>query len=123
MPKKHRNHAAVLGAAVVAGVAPAAAQAHHVASGTAKCDLVSNVPTITASANFVGFTTAQAGLSGVLKVDGTVVQTVSHQPSRSPGSTGTWNSAPKTVTAGPHHVTGTSPGRPRAATTAASTPT
>jgi hypothetical protein len=103
MPKRNGIISAVLAAAVV-GVTPGVAEAHHVAGGSAKCELVSNVPTITATASFVGFTSYDKPVSGVLKVDGTTVQTVTNWTFS--GSNGTWNSAPKTVTAGPHHVTG-----------------
>ena len=47
MPKKNGIIAAVLATAAV-GVAPGVAEAHHVAGGSAKCELVNNVPTITA---------------------------------------------------------------------------
>ena len=104
MPRSSPVVKAFVGAALVAGIAPAAAQAHHVDSGSAKCELVSNVPTITAQANFVGFTSADKPIDGVLKVDGTAVQTITKWTFW--GSNGTWNSAPQTVTAGTHHVTG-----------------
>jgi hypothetical protein len=104
MPRSIRVVKAVVGAAVVAGLAPAAAQAHHVAGGAAKCELVGNVPTITATASFVNFTSYNKPIDGVLKVDTATVQTISGWTF--PGSNGTWNSAPQTVTAGAHHVTG-----------------
>src|SRR5215207_334649 len=45
----------VLATAAIAAVAPAVAQAHHVAGGGAQCTLVGNVPRITAWATFEGF--------------------------------------------------------------------
>jgi hypothetical protein len=104
MPKSSPVVKAVVGAAVFAGIAPAAAQAHHVAGGAAKCELVANVPTLTATASFVNFQSYNKPISGVLKVDTTTIETISGWTF--PGSTGTWNSAQHKVTAGPHHVTG-----------------
>src|SRR3954454_430501 len=105
MLKRNGIVTAVVAMAIV-GVAPGGAEAHQVASGSAKCELVANVPTITASASFVSFTDydKREGINGALKVDGTTVQTVTRWTFS--GANGTWNSAPKTVTAGPHRVTG-----------------
>lgn len=90
--------------AVVAGM-PAVAEAHHVAGGGTQCDLVGNVPTITAWAKFESFATNNKPVAGQLTVDGTVVETISGFTF--PGATGTWNSAPHAVTSGgTHHVIG-----------------
>ena len=70
MPNRSRIVTAGLATAVIAALAPAAAQAHGVAGGGAKCTLVENIPTITASANFVGFLERDKPISGKLKVDG-----------------------------------------------------
>src|SRR4051794_22575965 len=56
---------AVLATAVVAA-APAAAQAHHVAGGSAQCTLVGNVPTITATARFESFADDNKPIRGEL---------------------------------------------------------
>ena len=104
MPRTSRVVKAAVGAAVVAGIAPAAAQAHHVAGGSAKCELIGNVPTITATASFVNFASYNKPIDGVLKVDGTTVATITGFTF--PGSAGTWNSAPVKTTAGDHHISG-----------------
>jgi hypothetical protein len=94
---------AVVALAAVAGL-PAAAQAHHVAGAGAKCELVANVPTITAWASFESFASYNKPISGSMMVDGTTVETISGFTF--PGSTGTWNSAPAKTTAGDHHISG-----------------
>jgi hypothetical protein len=104
MPRSSPVIKAVVGAAVVAGIAPAAAQAHHVAGGAAKCELVGNAPTITATASFVNFQSYNKPINGVLKVDATTVEAISGWTF--PGSNGAWNSVQHKVTAGSHHVTG-----------------
>jgi hypothetical protein len=93
----------VLATAIVAAV-PAAAQAHHVAGGSAQCTLIGNVPTITASARFERFSDYNKPISGHLDVDSARVETVTGFTFSGP--TGTWNSARHTVKAGRHHVHG-----------------
>jgi len=61
---------AVVAMTTVALLAPAAAEAHHVANGSAECTLVGNVPTITARATFVSFASYNKPIAGKLDVDG-----------------------------------------------------
>src|SRR3954470_13182874 len=94
---------AVLATAIVAAV-PAAAEAHHVAGGSAQCTLIGNVPTITASARFESFADNDKPIRGELQVDGASVETIADFTFSGPS--GTWNSAQHRVAAGPHHVSG-----------------
>jgi hypothetical protein len=95
---------AVVAMTTVALLVPAAAEAHHVASGSAECTLVGNVPTINAHASFVGFASYNKPVAGKLDVDGTTVETISGFTFS--GSNGTWQSAAVTSTPGSHHVSG-----------------
>ena len=104
MPNRSRIVTAGLATAVIAALAPAAAEAHHVAGGSAQCTLVDNVPTITASADFVGFQEYNKPIDGKLQVDGGDVEAINDF--RFAGLNGTWNSASHAVTAGAHHVIG-----------------
>jgi len=104
MRTRKRIATAVLATGIVAAV-PAAAQAHHVAGGAAQCSLVGNIPTITASASFQSFADYNKPIGGRLDVDGAAVETI--RGFTFSGQTGTWHSAPHSVTAGAHHVHGT----------------
>jgi hypothetical protein len=104
MPTRNRIVTAVLATAAIAATAPAAAEAHHVAGGSAQCALVDNVPTITASADFVGFQEYNKPIDGQLRIDGAVVEAI--DDFRFAGLNGTWKSAPHAVEAGGHHVSG-----------------
>src|SRR4051794_28213989 len=95
---------AVIAIAVAALVAPAAAEAHHVDSGSAVCTLVGNVPTIKAQASFVGFASYNKPISGTIAVDGKTVATITGFTFS--GSSATWQSAAITAAAGTHHITG-----------------
>jgi hypothetical protein len=86
------------------GMAPAVAQAHYLVRSGTTCELVGNVPTISAGASFESFDSNNKPIGGVLEVDDTVVETISGFTF--PGSNGTWNSAQHPVTAGSHHVSG-----------------
>lgn len=91
--------------AVLAGLcAPAVAEAHHVAGGSATCSLVNNVPTIKATASFVSFDNSNKPINGRLLVDNKLVQTVSNFTFY--GSNGTWTSNNIATTPGTHYVNG-----------------
>ena len=83
---------------------PAAAEAHHVAGGSAQCTLVGNVPTIKAQASFVGFASYNKPIAGKMDVDGKTVATVSGFSFS--GANGTWQSDAIASTPGSHHVSG-----------------
>jgi len=104
MPNRSRIVTAVLATTAIAAVAPAAAEAHHVAGGSAQCTLVDNVPTITASADFVGFQEYNKPIDGQLQIDGADVEAI--DGFRFAGLNGTWNSVPHAGKAGAHHVSG-----------------
>jgi hypothetical protein len=106
MPSTKGIVTAGLAAAMVAGLAPAAAEAHHVdtVNSGARCQLVANVPTITAWAKFVGFAANNKPVNGQMKVDAATVQTISGYTFA--GSDATWNSNQIKTTAGRHHVSG-----------------
>jgi hypothetical protein len=104
MATRSRIVTAVLATAAIAGVAPAAAQAHHVAGGGAQCTMVGNVPTIKAWATFEGFKDYNKPIDGALKVDATTVETIDGFTFAGLG--GTWNSAQHAVTPGHHHISG-----------------
>src|SRR4051794_26105197 len=93
---------AVVATMAVALLAPAAAEAHHVANGSAVCTLVGSVPTIKAQASFVSFASYNKPVAGELHVDGKTVATISGFTFA--GSDGTWQSAAVTSTPGSHHV-------------------
>src|SRR3954452_20805350 len=95
---------AVVAMTMIALGAPAAAEAHHVAGGSAECTLVGNVPTIKAHASFVGFASYNKPVAGELHVDGKTVATISGFTFS--GSDGTWQSAAVTSTPGSHHIDG-----------------
>jgi hypothetical protein len=89
----------------VALLAPAAAQAHHIAASGAECKLVGNVPTITAQATFASFASYNKPIAGKLDVDAATVATITGFTFS--GSNGTWQSGAVPTTPGKHHVTGT----------------
>jgi hypothetical protein len=94
----------VLAIAATAAVAPAAAQAHHVAGGGAQCTLVGNIPTMTAWATFEGFQQSNKPVDGALKVDGATVETIDGFTFTGPS--GAWQSAKHRATPGQHHISG-----------------
>src|SRR3954451_19440601 len=83
---------------------PAVAQANHVASGSATCTLVGNVPTINAQASFAMFAGSNMPIGGKVTVDGNTVQTISGLTFSS--SAYTWHSAAIPTTPGVHHIAG-----------------
>src|SRR5690349_19830756 len=95
---------AVIAMTVAGLLTPAAAQAHHVASGSAECTLVGNVPTITAHASFVSFAGYNKPIAGEMDVDAKKVATISGFSFSGPN--GTWDSDAVTATPGTHHVSG-----------------
>src|SRR4051812_30548726 len=95
---------AVVAMTTVALLAPAAAEAHHVAGATAACSLVANVPTITARASFAGFQSYNKPIAGKMNVDGATVATVTGFTFA--GSDGTWQSPAVKSTPGSHHISG-----------------
>lgn len=94
----------VLATAAIAAVAPAVAQAHHVAGGGAQCTLVGSVPTITAWATFEGFQQSNKPIDGAFKVDGATVETIDGFTFT--GLSGAWQSAEHRATPGHHHISG-----------------
>src|SRR3954452_20583024 len=89
-PMRNGFPTAVVAMTMASLLAPAAAEAHHVAGGSAACTLVGTVPTIKAQASFVGFLSSNKPVAGRLDVDGTTVLTVSGFTFS--GSDGTWQS-------------------------------
>src|SRR4051794_13278636 len=95
---------AVIAVTAAALMGPAAADAHHVDSGSAACTLVGNVPTMKAQASFVGFATYNKPIAGTVAIDGKTVVTITGFTFS--GADGIWQSAGIATTPGAHHVTG-----------------
>lgn len=96
-----RNRFLSLGVVLAAlGIFPAAAQAHHVANQQATCDLVANVPTITASADFVEFGSPDQNVHITVGVD-SAVPVDQHLPYAPAG--GHWSASTPSA-AGDHKV-------------------
>jgi hypothetical protein len=116
MPTHHLRHAPLTAALAVcvALVVPAAAQAHYVASSSATCELVGNVPTVTFNVNFKEFLDVDKPVQGTVWIDSTSYAVPSF----------TWTGEDYTLvwtqatTPGSHTVSGEFSGRPRATTTA-----
>ena len=109
MPKRNGIISAVLATAVV-GVAPGVAEAHHVDASlySAKCELVSNVPTISATAN----SSASRWATGTSAACSGLTATPSTVPSRS-SRLQTWNGAPRPLPpVAPRPGTSPAPGAP-----------
>jgi hypothetical protein len=103
-PMRNGLPTAVVAMTTASLLAPAVAEAHHVAGGSATCTLVGDVPTINATASFVGFADDNKPIAGELDVDGKKVLKISGFTFA--GSDATWQSGAITSTPGTHHVTG-----------------